>query len=73
MARPTTELIAALRSTAKRLADGANYKWSHFGQCNCGHLAQTVTHFTAKELQEAAFARAGDWKEQEPRYCPNNG
>lgn len=73
MARPTIELIIALRSTAARLAEGADYKWSHFGQCNCGHLAQTVTHFTAKELQDAAFARAGDWKEQALEYCPTSG
>jgi hypothetical protein len=73
MARPNRELIVALRTTARRLSEGANYKWSHFGQCNCGHLAQTVTQLTARELQEAAFARAGDWKEQALEYCPTSG
>ncbi|MFT3924716.1 MAG: hypothetical protein QM778_19405 [Myxococcales bacterium] len=73
MASPTVELVAALRTTAQRLMQGANYKWSHFGQCNCGHLAQTVTQLSAKELQDAAFARAGDWGEQALEYCPTSG
>jgi hypothetical protein len=73
MARANRELITALRRTAQRLRAGADYKWSHFGQCNCGHLAQTVTLLSARELQAAAFKRAGDWGEQAFEYCPTSG
>jgi hypothetical protein len=73
MAHANLELIVALRRTAQRLRAGADYKWSHFGQCNCGHLAQTVTQLSARELQQAAFARSGDWGEQAFEYCPTSG
>ncbi len=73
MARPTVELIQALRVTAERLSRGAAYKWSHFGQCNCGNLAQTVTRLTPEQVYEAAFVRAGDWAEQAREFCPTSG
>jgi hypothetical protein len=73
MARPTLELVSALRTTAARLSEGATYKWSHFGQCNCGNLAQTVTHLTPKQVYEAAFARAGDWGQQALEFCSTSG
>jgi hypothetical protein len=73
MARPTVELVRALRTTAARLALGADYRWSHFGQCNCGNLAQTVTNLTPREVYEAAFLRAGDWGEQAREFCPTSG
>jgi hypothetical protein len=73
MARPSMELIRALRVTAARLEAGAAYKWSHFGQCNCGNLAQTVTRLSPREVYEAAFVRAGDWGEQAREFCPSSG
>ena len=73
MARPTVELVQALRTTAARLESGATYKWSHFGQCNCGNLAQTVTQLSPKEVYEAAFVRAGDWGQQARDFCPTSG
>ena len=73
MARATVPLIHALRSTAARLERGADYRWSHFGQCNCGNLAQTITKLTPREVYEAAFVRAGDWGEQARDFCPSSG
>ncbi|MDB4977290.1 MAG: hypothetical protein JWN48_5631 [Myxococcaceae bacterium] len=73
MARPTLELIGALRVTATRLSSGATYKWSHFGQCNCGNLAQTVTQLTPEQVYRAAFERSGDWGEQAREFCPTSG
>ncbi|MFO0555635.1 MAG: hypothetical protein U0271_45070 [Polyangiaceae bacterium] len=65
MAKPTRRLVAALRSTALRLrSPSVEYRWSHFGHCNCGHLAQTVTGKTAREIYQAAFSRGGDWGQQ---------
>jgi hypothetical protein len=73
MARASIELVTALRTTALRIEAGAGYRWSHFGQCNCGHLAQTITALTPQALYAAAFDRAGDWGEQARDYCPTSG
>lgn len=73
MARPSMALVRALRTTAARLARGAQYKWSHFGQCNCGNLAQTITQLSPEEVYRAAFARSGDWGEQAREFCAQSG
>lgn len=73
MAKATLTLVHALRATATRLATGAPYRWSHFGQCNCGNLAQTITRLSPAELQRAAFVGSGDWGEQAREYCPTSG
>lgn len=73
MAHPTATLVHSLRLAALRLRDGAEYRWSHYGMCNCGHLAQVVTGLDAKGLQQAAFGRPGDWGEQGRDYCPDSG
>ena len=62
-----------LRETAERLRKGSDYKWANFGLCNCGHLAQTVTHRSAKEIHEAALEKGGDWGEQAREYCGITG
>lgn len=65
MAIPSVRLVAALRETAARLRDDAtSYRWSHFGQCNCGHLAQTLTRLSSDEIYRAAFPGGGDWGQQ---------
>ncbi|MCB1323992.1 MAG: hypothetical protein H7A21_01335 [Spirochaetales bacterium] len=70
-------LIEALRETATRLANGADYRWTHMGSCNCGHLAQTITPHTRAEIHAFALARPGDWAEQardlDIEYCKNSG
>ena len=73
MARPTLELVTALRTTAARLAAGSQYKWSDFAQCNCGNLVQSVTPLSPREIYEAAFQRRGDWGEQAREFCPSSG
>ncbi len=70
MALPTARLVVALRDTAARLrAPDVVYKWSHFGHCNCGHLAQTITGRSAREIYRAAVVRSGDWGEQAERFA----
>lgn len=65
MATPTARLVVALRETAARLRSAdVVYRWSHFGHCNCGHLAQTITRRPAREIYAAAFVRSGDWGQQ---------
>mgnify|MGYP006063404061 CR=1 FL=1 len=73
MASPHPSLIVALRETAKRLRTGSTYRWSNYGMCNCGHLAQTVTRLSPREIHLAAMERPGDWGEQAREYCSTTG
>lgn len=63
-------LIDALRTTAKRVRSGAHYEWGHAGACNCGHLAQTVTHTPAPQIYSDV---GGEWSEHLRDYCPITG
>ncbi|GAA3994395.1 hypothetical protein GCM10022408_00940 [Hymenobacter fastidiosus] len=73
MAKSTLPVIQALRNTAQRLATQAPYQWGHMGSCNCGHLAQTITHLTKAEIHTRAMQRYGDWERQINDYCPTSG
>lgn len=73
MAAPTPELIQALRNTALKIQSSENYQWGHMGACNCGFLAQEVTHLTKKEIHQRAMEGHGDWSEQVNDYCPSSG
>jgi hypothetical protein len=65
MARPSGELIFALRKTAARLSrEEVTYRWASFAHCNCGHLAQTITGLDPAEIQRRAMRREGDWGSQ---------
>lgn len=69
MARPTPELINALRKTAQKMKDGAPYHWGHMGGCNCGNLAQELTKLDREQIHRYAMQRYGDWNEQVNDYC----
>jgi hypothetical protein len=74
MAKPSPELIAAIRRTASKLQKGSPYQWGHMGSCNCGHLAQEITKLSKKEIHARALrSRSGDWNEQLIDYCPTSG
>lgn len=73
MARANRKLIVALRATAAKLEAGAVYRWTHMGACNCGHLAQTITHLSADDIRRYAHERAGEWAEQGLEFCPTSG
>lgn len=73
MARANIALIAALRTTAARLRLGAPYRWTHLGACNCGHLAQTITHLDAEAIRRYALERVGEWADQVLEFCPTSG
>lgn len=72
MARPTPELIYALRQTARNLKNGAHYQWGHMGGCNCGNLAQQLTKLNKGQIHQYAMQRYGDWNEQVDDYCPTS-
>lgn len=75
------QLAVALRRTATRLSEGAGYQWGHFGACNCGHLAQTLTRRTRAEIHHAALDRKStwemapvdDWTDAAVEYCQLSG
>ncbi len=73
MAYPNTALIEALRTTAKRLANGAHYAWGHHGACNCGNLLQVVTQLSEAEIITYAHTGIGEWTEIAEGKCDVSG
>jgi hypothetical protein len=70
MARASVRLIVALRETALSLERAATaYRWCRFSQCNCGHLAQTITGLAPNTIEAAAKRHPGDWGEQARTFC----
>ena len=67
------QLLNVLSATAQRLRRGAPYSWGHFGSCNCGHLAQTITHRSPAEIHRIAVERAANWGELAVDHCPSTG
>ena len=73
MAKNNLRLILALRETADRLSAGAKYEWGHMGRCNCGHLVQTITDLSDREIAQAANHQLGEWTEHANDYCEGTG
>lgn len=73
MAKANPKLIEAIERTVAKLSNGAAYQWGHMGACNCGNLAQELTHFTKSEIHQYAMQKHGDWNEQLLDYCPTSG
>lgn len=69
MAVPTLALIGALRETAKRLEEGAQYAWGNHGSCNCGNLLQVITDLSKEEILTYAHTGIGEWTELAEEYC----
>ncbi|MGF2413238.1 hypothetical protein [Ferruginibacter sp.] len=70
MANPTIQLVNALRETANRLRNGAQYSWGNHGACNCGNLIQVVTKFSKGEILSYAHTGIGEWTELSQEFCP---
>ena len=63
-------LIDALRATALKLErEDSEYRWTHMGACNCGHLAQHVTRVSASDLRRMSQFKAGDWADRALEHC----
>jgi len=69
MAKPSIELVEALRETARRLRNGAAYAWGNHGACNCGNLLQVVTQLSKEEILQYAHSGIGEWTELAQDYC----
>jgi hypothetical protein len=73
MALPSRALVNVLRETATRLQSGADYQWSHFGRCNCGHLVQTITRLSPEEIHACSSTELHEWSEIPEDYCAGTG
>ena len=73
MAKASVELIEILRKTAQSIERSSLYQWGHMGCCNCGFLAQQITHLRKDEIHSAAMLGHGDWTEQLNDYCSTSG
>jgi hypothetical protein len=73
MAKVTFEIVHAIRACAQALGASEAYQWGHMGACNCGFLAQEITHLKKHEIHQRAMQRYGDWNEQLNDYCPTSG
>jgi hypothetical protein len=74
MARATPFLVEKLREAAANIENAGDYNWGHIGRCNCGHLVQCMTDFSAKEIFSMAQKNYVDeWTEFANDYCPSNG
>jgi len=69
MAKSNPLLIKALRETADRLTTGVKYEWGHMGRCNCGHLVQTITKMTDREIVQSVDNELNEWTEHAREYC----
>ena len=61
MPNSNPELIAALRTTADRLESGVRYEWGHMARCNCGHLVQTITGMTDRQISCSIDHQLAEW------------
>lgn len=73
MAKPSVDLIVAIRTTADKTISHQKYQWGHMGCCNCGLLAQEITRISPSEIHQWAMDKPGDWNEQCDLYCPTSG
>ena len=62
-------LAGLIRVTAKRIDEGADYRWTHQGRCNCGHLAQTLTGLSGGEIHSIALHSEGEWVDHVEEFC----
>ena len=69
MAKPSIELVQALRETSRRLRNGSHYAWGNHGACNCGNLLQVITSLTEGEILRCAHTGTGEWTELSEEYC----
>lgn len=67
-------LIDALRVTSERLEqEDVQYQWGHMGQCNAGHLIQTLTGMSSFEIVESVDFQLDEWSEHAIDYCSCTG
>lgn len=73
MAKASINLVNALRKTANRVSSGARYEWGHMAHCNCGHLVQTITEMSGKEVACTIKHSLDEWTEHANEICDLSG
>lgn len=74
MSKLRENLVPIFEKTILRLKDPQRrYSWGHFGFCNCGHLAQTMTGLDPEYIHKKAVESGGDWSQRAREYCPDSG
>lgn len=73
MADNNKPIVSLLRKTADRLDSGARYEWGHMGRCNCGHLVQTLTELSDREIAASVDHQLDEWSEHAKTYCAETG
>lgn len=73
MARASYLLSNAIRKAALNLQNNKPYEWGHMGNCNCGHVVQTLLNISKSDIHRYAMEKNGDWNEQLNDYCPTSG
>ena len=73
MAHANKQLIEGLRTTARRLKNGAHYAWGNHGACNCGNLLQVITDISEAEILVYAHTGIGEWTEIAEESCSVTG
>jgi len=73
MAKASINLVNALRETAIRVSTGVRYEWGHMAHCNCGHLVQTITQMSGKEVSCTIKHSLDEWTEHANDICNLSG
>ena len=64
------QLREILLKTADRLSnEAARYQWGHMGQCNVGHVVQTMTGMKDVEIVKSLSFEMDEWSEHAKTYC----
>ena len=67
------ELEKVLLKTIERLTTKSKYQWTHQGNCNCGHVIQSVTGMSPGKIHNIALTGPGEWVDHAKKYCKTSG
>ena len=62
-----------LLKTIERLSSNSKYQWTHQGNCNCGHLIQSVTGMSPGKIHNIALTGPGEWADHAKKHCKTSG
>ena len=66
-------LEEVLLKTIQRLSSKSKYQWTHQGNCNCGHVIQSVTGMSPGKIHNIALTGPGEWVDHAKKYCKTSG
>lgn len=66
-------LEEVLLKTIQRLSSKSKYQWTHQGNCNCGHVIQSLTGMSPGKIHNIALTGPGEWVDHAKKYCKTSG